>query len=76
MRLSINMCMLCGVFWVMAYASHIAYIYVWSMFCNLKSCCCLLASCMLLIRLYTLEPMMLPLHLPSGGMNDPSMYML
>lgn len=32
--------------------------------------------CMLLIRLYTLEPVVFPLPLPFGSMKEPYVYML
>ena len=58
---------------MLANASHIVYILAHNIIWNPRN---LLVSCMLLIRLYTLELVMLPLPLPFGGVDDLSMYML
>lgn len=73
LRLSVNMCMLCEVVWVLANASHIACSSWRSMFWNHGS---LSTNCMLLVRLYASELATLPSPLTFGGMNAMSMYML
>lgn len=62
-----------GIIWALANANHMAYSFEHNMFWNPGS---LSTNCTFLIRLYTLELAMLPMLLPSGGMNNLSAYML
>lgn len=70
-KLSLNMCMLWGMFWVLAKASHMAY----NLACRISSKLgSLFTIWMLLIRLCTPEPTTFPLPFQFSGTNEPSMY--